>query len=260
MPIGVTSGQNYNQPYFCGTKKEGRALKENSPKTKENENINYSKIVLGGYIGYKGIISGLSRMLGVRIEEHTTNALSAKKIIQSNCVLDPKFGGTGCAKGIKSFVKKSDEFVHITGVHKDFANTYKFANMVGDAPKNEILQAINRKQQRLTYKISSIPEECKSIPSKIKAFLTSKTFYIGGSDEYFNKNFVPDVDDLALKTKDKIKVSKTKIGAIISALKKQGLSGIKNNPKRAIIGAGIAIACFTMAYKLIKNEIQKKNN
>ena len=92
----------------------------------------------------------------------------------------------------------------------------------------------------------------------------AKTFYIGGTDDFFNKNFIPDMNDFALKTTKKLKVSGTKTGAILTALKKEGLSGIKQNPTRAIAGLGITAACLAMAYKFIKEGIcgteSKKDN
>lgn len=210
-------------------------------------------ILAGLYFLEKGITSGLTRLLGVRLEEHTTSGKNAKKIIENGCILNPEFGGTGCSKNAKQFGQNSKNYVHITGVHEDYKKVYKFSSVVGDLPQKEFMQAEKKLEQKFVYKMASIPDDCKGILSKIKAFFNSKTFYIGGTDEYFNKNFIPDTDEIALKTTECLKVSKTKIGATIRALKEQGLSGIKQNPNRIVTGILFTVGCFALAYKFIKN-------
>lgn len=217
-------------------------------------------ILTGLYFLEKGITSGLTRILGVRLEEHTTSGKNAKKIIENGCILNPEFGGTGCSKNTKQFTQKSKNYVHITGVHKDYKKVYIHSSFVGNLPEKELMQAEKKLEQKFVYKKASIPDDCKGILSKIKAFFDSKTFYIGGTDEYFNKNFIPDTDEIALKTSESLKVSKTKIGATIRALKEQGLSGIKQNPNRVVIGILFTVGCFGLAYKFIKNGLAINKN
>jgi hypothetical protein len=78
---------------------------------------------------------------------------------------------------------------------------------------------------------------------------TGKSLYVGGSDEYFNKNFLPDFDDpKAMYSTNKVKVSGNRLSATLEALKREGngnrLKGasklIKANKGR--VGAGLAIA------------------
>lgn len=85
----------------------------------------------------------------------------------------------------------------------------------------------------------------------------SKTFYIGGTDKYFNDNFIPDTNDFALKSDKIVKVCKTKFGATFEALKREGLSGIKQNKTRVAAGVAIALGLGYLSYKFIKKGVQK---
>ncbi len=151
--------------------------------------------------------------------------------------------------------------LHITGFHKDYKKIYEnnalLENLYGKVADNKLFQAFYKNFQKLQYKVFCIPDTAKSFPSKLKEYLTTKTFYIGGTDKYFNSNFVPDLDDFALKTKNPVKVSKTKIGAIITAIKRDGLSGIKGNELKALGGVVLAVGLAFVSIKLIKNGLQK---
>lgn len=251
---------------------------------------------LGGYAGYKAITSGARRMLGVRIEEHTTSKRNAQNIIKDGKILDPKYGGKGSAQFAKHYKKNSENFVHITGYHDnhrkylkelvemldDFLNERGIKNFsqkvkkLSNTPALDCVRVILRKMQRLMYRTTSALNAkgnlngktsiIKTISSKeniitaITAALTgkgTKTFYIGGSDSYFNANFIPDEDDIALKSSKPIKVSKTKIGATIEALKREGLKGIKQNKTRVFGGVAILATLGTISYKLIKTGLAK---
>ena len=233
---------------------------------RENPNLQKTKgigqIGIAGAVGYKGVISGIRRTLGIRIEEHTTNHKNAQQIIKNGCILDPQFGGSGASikKGAES-INNSKGYIHITGFHKDGKSVYK-PRVLGENPypqKTGFCTWQQRKQQKFVYKCASVEP---TTPLKAtKELFKTKTFYIGGTDDYFNKNFIPDTDDLALKTTEKLKVHKTKIGATIEAIKREGLSGIKQNKNRVIAGIIIAISCFMIAYNLIQKGINNiKNN
>lgn len=86
-----------------------------------------------------------------------------------------------------------------------------------------------------------------------------KLFFVGGTDNFFNTNFIPDSNEIALKTDKPLKVCRTKLGATFSALKRDGLSGMLQNKYR--VGAGILIAlCLGyLSYKCINYGLKKLN-
>ena len=258
-----------------------------------NKIIGASEIALGGAVAYKGITSGLRRTLGIRLEQHTTNIKNAKNIIKNGCILDPNFGGTGASRVVDLFVGESKKFVHITGVHKNFKDIIKNNEQLSEFILNNkwfnrltnnvvfnFTRGIYRKIQGLIYTATSTIDikpqgdifdtytniikdnfSTKSQALKTMADIITgrkaKTFYIGGTDEFFNKNFIPDVSDLALKTDKPLKVFRTKIGAIIDAIKREGLSGIKQNKTRVAFGCVVLFSAFLIAGKLIKKGIDK---
>ena len=259
-------------------------------------------IAAGGALGYKALTSGVRRALGVRIEEHTTSLENAKKIIADGKFLKPEYGRGGASKLLNSFQEESGNFVHITGVHKDFKKAFtdndvfkelikerpdilnnitsnKWYKRLTETPLYDVARAGYRKAQRLIYRTTSIfdlksidemmtnPEILEKqfgtrtkILGSIKDILFSrkaKTFYVGGSDSYFNNNFIPDSSDFALKTDKCVKVAKTKVGAIFDALKRDGLSGITQNKTRVAAGILITAALGSASYKLIKKGLEK---
>lgn len=154
---------------------------------------------------------------------------------------------------------------------------HKVYKAITETPLLSPAKALYRKTQRLLYRsmaifnigkledLSNNPEILdKNFGSPSKVVKTvkdlffskkAKTLYIGGTDKYFSSHFMPDDDDIALKTKELVKVSKTKFGAMIDAIKKEGLTGIKQNKTRVAGGALIALSLGFLAYKLIKNGI-----
>ena len=259
-------------------------LKRNSKKDKA---LGVASIVAGGYLGEKAVTSGLRRALGVRIETHTTNSKAAKDIIKAGKQLDPNYGGAGCARVMGIFSENSKKYVHITGLHKNWKDALsnnklidaqlmsesgnKMAKFI-DSPLGGFFRAPLRKVQQFTYRLFSLfdiknqDESLQTlengIQTKDKIFKAligkgTKTFYIGGSDEYFNKNFIPDTDDFALKSEKAVKVATTKLGATFDALKRDGLSGVKQNKGRVAAGIAICVALGYASYKLIKNGIEK---
>ena len=105
-----------------------------------------------------------------------------------------------------------------------------------------LLQTINRKEQVGRYK------------SYAKG---AKRFCIPGTDSYFDKNFIPDCDDFALKTTKKIKCYKNRFSAMVAGLKEFGLKGIKENKSRVVLGIAIIAVGITAAVFLIKKGIEK---
>jgi len=276
-------------------------------KTKEEKKRNLTKgiVYLGsaGYTGQQTIRSGIPRLLGVRLESHSTSNKNAKEILKNGGILDPNKSGSGAIRALEANegslagFKPSDAKgkIYITGIHQN-ANS-RTLNGVKVDPKNEdvLTQVLNRKDQRMGYrgqssinwnevnkdrdKIAQLIKDFdnstdldeKLVKSKeigklkqetslrttqargkaaIKALLptTGRSLYIGGSDEYFNKNFKPDFDDVrAMYSENKIKVHGNRAAATLDALKREGngsrLKGvaklIQANPKRALAGLAI---------------------
>ncbi len=250
-----------------------------------------ARIAAGGYLASKAITSGLCRTLGIRIEEHTTSLKNAKNIIKDGCILDPKYGGTGNAKAMSNYQEASKNFVHITGINKkpsDFIEKLSIGEGFEDlakeqaekfcnSPAFDFLRTGNRKLKRFVYRFFSDKnvieqfesnpnptfEDYKNIKNLPKAIFNavtgigSKTFYIPGTEEYFNNNFIADIDDTALKTDKPLKVCRTKIGAMFEGLKNHGLSGMKQNKARVIVGTVIFAALAAASYMLIKTGMEK---
>ncbi|HSA06165.1 MAG TPA: hypothetical protein P5556_03190 [Candidatus Gastranaerophilales bacterium] len=247
---------------------------KNSEEKTEKKSPIKGAIALGtsGIIAGKGINSGLPRLFGIRIERHYTSKENARKIINSGKFLLPRYGGTGASKAINNaeFIDASKGWVHITGIHKDSI----ICKIMPDKFKNsgclDCLRTFQRKAQGFIYKgvigkdlhpaevfedffsgkITG-KEAFKNFQGVIFDGLTgrnAKTFYIPGTDEYFNKKFVPDCHDLALKTKNKVRVYTNRLSAMVAGLKEHGLRGIKGNKARATAGGIILGATGTISF------------
>jgi len=257
----------------------------NFKKANEKRNIKEGVVFLGGasLVGQQTIRSGVPRLLGVRLESHSTNKKNATKILQGGGWLDPNRGGTGASKAIneKDFIEASKNQVHITGKHKNHKivkeiSIYKDlegkvinkVNKYEDIGENIVRDIARRKFQRGLYRgiagENINPEKVtQAIPSITKGLLgiKGKTLYIGGSDDYFNNNFTPDFDDLGLKSSNKIKVHGNRASATLEAIKREGGVGklIKANPKRVLAGTAIlgvgGTATAVLGKKAYKNLI-----
>lgn len=237
--------------------------------------VGAAQIAGGAYLGYQGIKHGFPRALGVRIEYHTTSKANADLIKQSGNFLDPKFGGKNgfAQKGanvdsiLSSCKRKSENYVHITGLHKDS----KFNSIVKNnkylIPE---LRTAYRKGQNLLYRIidafvagnCSMPKNKKESLRNLTVALknctitkSSKKFCIPGTDSYFNKNFIPDTDDVALKSINKVKVYNNRFSATIAGLKEFGLKGIKENKGRVAFGVGLLALGTYAAVNLIQKGV-----
>lgn len=247
-----------------------------------NEAVGAGEIAGGGYLAYKGLSHGLPRALGIRTEYHITSKENAALIEKSGNQLLPKCGGqNGWSKKVKSdkFVKNSTGYVHITGTHakhKDFISN--------KLPKfmQPFARTLRRNTQKLLYKtvgnvdINELRAKFKEGTIKKKELLkfylnvfkknlfnnNTKKFCIPGIDSYFNKNFVPDSDDIALKSTKPVKVYKNRLSAMIAGLKQFGLKGIKENKSRVMAGIGILSLGLGSGLALIKrgynNIVNKK--
>ena len=198
--------------------------KENKKKDSTVKDI--ATIGGGSILAAKGVKHGLPRALGLRLETHTTQGKAAKNILVNGGYLDPSYGGSGgagenlknkmpgMADQAEDFIKNSKGYVHITGYNNQ---TDKAARTI--AP-------LYKKFQRDAYG-NMIPD--------------ARTLYVAGSDRYYNDNFIPDPDDLALKTSNKVKVAATRLGAINQAIKREGLGNILKSSPKSRIATGIGL-------------------
>lgn len=243
----------------------------------ENSNLTgIAQIAGGSYLGYYGLKHGLPRMAGIRIEYHTTSKDNAKSIKKAGNVLDPAHGGKGGwaeKTNMTRVVKASEGYVHITGMHKD-------SSVIKMLPKplqsiQTLTYTIHRKNQNIAYKTVGNTDimNLLKLPSKevsrkritktmlkapIKNLFNNKTkkFCIPGIDSYFNENFIPDIDDIALKSDKPVKVYNSRFSAMIAGLKKFGLKGIKENKSRVAFGIGLVALGAYFGLNLITNGIK----
>lgn len=303
--------------------------KSNKKNKEPKRNLIKGAAYLGGsgYVGQQAIRSGVPRLLGVRLESHSTSRKSAKEILKNGGWLDPNKSGTGAIRNLEAVegtkgvtnASSAGKKVYITGVHEN-AQSRKIPGMgvVNPKKENPLIQVLQRKEQRAGYRgqadidweyvnkdktrISELendittskntkktifnnkPKDKVNTPAKQKELAAlregnktrllkektkaigrglmpwkGKSLYIGGGDEYFNKNFKPDFDDVrAMYSEDKIKMSGSRAGATLEALKREGggsrLKGIarlvKANPSRALAGAGILAGGGLLTAKL----------
>lgn len=237
IPVNITFGSN---------KKENH--KDKSP-IKGALNLG-----MAGTSGYYGVRSGVPRLLGIRLERHYTSKEIAKNIIKDGHILDPAYGGTGACKVVNNpkYTELCKGHVHITGLHKD-------TPFLTDASKRKIIitrltTPVKRMRQGILYKgfISGNIDIEKHAATKttkmqhtklvwdiFKNSFKGKTFFIPGTDAFFNKHFTPDEFDIALKTTKKLKVYPNRFAATIAGLKEFGFKGMKGNPVRVIVGTTI---------------------
>ena len=220
-------------------------------------------IAAGGYVGYKGVEHGLPRVFGIRTEYHTTSKENAELIKKAGNILDPKFGGkNGWGKKVECehFLRNSKNYVHITGIHEQEKHL--------PVPKKfvDFIRAPHRKFSCIMYKFvgnndmeSLVNTSPKEAPKKILKTMFSnifkpnqtKRFCIPGIDSYFNKEFIPDTDDIALKSSKPIKAFNNRLSAMFEGIKKFGLQGMKENKGRVAAGIGLTSLAAFLSYKLI---------
>lgn len=201
------------------------------------------EVAAGAMAAYKGVEHGLPRALGIRTEYHVTTKQNAELIKKAGCILNPEFGGKngmsskiGSAMAKKKFAQNSEGFVHITGVNSSTKPRMGFDKPTG------LLQTINRKEQVGMYK---------------KYAKGSKRFCIPGIDSYFDKKFIADADDFALKSTENVKCYKNRFSAMIGGLKEFGLKGIKENKGRVALGIAMIAAGIATSVILIKKGVEK---
>jgi len=226
-------------------------LNEKKDKSKITK-TDVGKTVAGSVIAKKSLDHGLHRVAGLRGETHSTS--DGRGIKKSENWLDPKKGGTGASRITPDLTNLSKDHSYITGYNKDtlkkgFTTSHNVTDDIIDTPaKLRNYQAFYKKDQKMGYRFGGTHGLQNKVP-----FRHSKTFHIMGTEDFYDKNFKPDPDDLALMTKKKLKVSNSKLGATVQGIKRYGLKGLKSAPKgRAAIGVATLAGGGYAASKLIE--------
>jgi len=103
----------------------------------------------------------------------------------------------------------------------------------------------------------------KKLKNKVSNPFTGRSLYIGGGDEFFKNNFIPDVDmpGLAMATDKRLKLSGNRASATIEAIKREGLGNLMSKNKgRVAAGLGILGGTGYLGTKLIKSGIEGIKN
>lgn len=99
---------------------------------------------------------------------------------------------------------------------------------VGNADFRKIVEKFQNNKTTKKEKLGIIFDTLKKCLFQNK----TKRFCIPGIDSYFNQNFIPDCDDLALKSTKPVRVYNNRFSAMVAGLKKFGLKGMKENKSR----------------------------
>jgi hypothetical protein len=202
-------------------------------------------------VAKKSLDHGLHRAFGLRGETHSTPDKTG--IQKAGNILDPSKGGTGASRIGDVHVQNSVNRVYITGYNKQSYDALIKKGYSPEQAKSMLkIQPLYKKMQAAGYKIGGAHGQKTNLKPK-----APKTFHIVGSEEFFNKHFIPDPDDFALSTNKKLKVANSRLGATVQAIKRYGFKGLKSSPKmRPVIGVGIltvgALASAGLSMPLLK--------
>jgi hypothetical protein len=216
------------------------------------------------YVGQQTIRSGVPRLLGVRLESHSTSNKNAAEILKNGGILDPARSGSNAIRSINiggnsaaniAHAEKAQGKAYITGVRSD-----SIKPLLGRGAKDmsPFEQVSHRQSQRLGYraqanidwdKVAAAPDPKKALATArvtevLKSYLMpwrGRSLYVGGSDQHFEKNFKPDFDDLLAQYSEKpIQVHGNRFAATRDAIKREGLIDLmKANKGRVAAGAAI---------------------
>jgi hypothetical protein len=242
-----------------------------------SEKDNGSLIKGGTYLGTGAIAgkatldSAVPRLLGARLERHSTSKEGAKKILESGGYLNASKSNKGSMRLLETppswmsaemaaeRLQGSKNYNYITGYHPDAK--IGIPDLPTQAlPNVPVRNVIYRKFQGLTYRAQSAIDYDKqktlearkavvaknTFPAMVER--TGKTLFIPVTDKEVATKFVPDIDDpIAIRTKKPVKVYGNRVSATLAHLRKNGLKQIAANPGRVgagavILGAGGAIA------------------
>ena len=241
-----------------------------------------SLIKASGYLGgsaYAGKVaadSGLTRLLGARLERHSTSKEAAKQIIGGGGYLDASRGVRKSMALLEDppddpFLKnlyadrlnKSQGKNFISGVHPDKKTVQLVNGQTMPFPRSPLRDVLFRRLQALTYRSQSEvdfrkyasltgrqEQTVKNLPGAMIG-TKGKTLFVPVTDSEVLNKFQPDVDDpFALMTSDKVKVYSNRYKALLGHLKKNKLSQVAANPGRLAVGAAVLGGAGTLAYKL----------
>lgn len=236
-----------------------------------------------GALGVQSVRSGVPRLLGVRLESHSTTKKTANNILKNGGWLDPNYGGTGASKAVgnEGYIASSKNYVHITGRHGGghpiaVSKAYEVKpdgtrvempekTKYIQASKNPVENVIGRKVQRALYRgiAGENLQNVSGLGGKVGLLIAGgatgakgRTLYVGGSDKFFDQNFIPDPDDVALKSSQKVKVYGNRFSATGAAIKREGLLNLMGQNKgRVAAGAAILGAGGYGAYRIGKNAL-----
>ncbi len=215
-------------------------------------------------VAERSIRSGLPRLLGVRLESHSTSNKAADEILnKSDGMLDPKRAGTGSSQALDLLnngkVPPQGQKVYITGIHKDAKLVRESLGRMRD-PKSldGFEKAAIRQQQRVAYRAQGNLDwdaiynykkpKAKLYADVIKESIAQnfnpargRSLYIGGSDKFFNKNFKTNpLDGWTMESETPVKVYGNRFAASKAAIGREGLLNLmKANKGRVAAGAAI---------------------
>lgn len=129
---------------------------------------------------------------------------------------------------------------------------------VGNADFRKIVEKFQNNKTTKKEKLGIIFDTLKKCLFQNK----TKRFCIPGIDSYFNQNFIPDCDDLALKSTKPVRVYNNRFSAMVAGLKKFGLKGMKENKSRVAVGIGMLALGVGAGLALLKkgiNNIKQDN-
>lgn len=252
----------------------------------EDPSLVKSGVYLGGsaYAGKVGVDSGLTRLLGARLERHATSKDAAKKIISGGGYLDANKGvrksmalledvppelkemyGENIQEFYSDKLKKSQGKNFISGHHPNKKTLKLIDGTELPISKSPLRDVLYRRAQGLMYraqaevdfrKYKTRAERARETAKNYRGAVIGtkgKTLFAPVTDSEVLNKFQPDADDpFALMTSSRVKVYGNRYKALLGHLKKNKLSQIAANPGRVAVGATILGGAGAIAYKLGK--------
>lgn len=241
--------------------------------------LGYGQLGGAALVTKASIDSGLPRALGIRLERHSASRKAAEEILKNGGYIDPSYSGRSgirMAEGLESvvgndFAEKAKGYAYISGYHPQAKKRVLLAGgktAYEVLPDDPIRNVIYRKVQSLGYRAQSEVDydKFRSRDARVNAAQKNvmgailgskgKTLYAPGTDEYFAKAFEADIDDpIAMRSPDKVRVYGNRLEATVAGLRKHGLSGIRGNPRRVLVGLGVLTGGGAVAYGLGRSAV-----
>lgn len=139
----------------------------------KKKNIGKGIAYLGatGLAGQQTIRSGVPRLLGVRLESHSTNNKTAKEILKNGGWIDPNKSGSGAIRALESVqgingvtdINQAKGKAYITGIHENVGSRQMphpsnpmLSVTIDPSKESPLQQVLARKEQRLGYRAQSL--------------------------------------------------------------------------------------------------------